>query len=181
MNLAEYQKRAITTAIYEKSIALPYIALGLVSEVGELIEKLQELIEGNYDDEVAHKNLILKEIGDIYWYSAAWAEEVDCNLTLIKKMSEGYGKSTDNITVQAAKVADVVKKALRDDFELAKNGEITQDKANKASMAVSKILSWLDALCKDMGFKVENALEANIQKLESRKNRNVIKGSGDLR
>ena len=46
MNLNEYQKLAITTKIYDDSVAIPYVVLGIVGEAAELYEKVTEKING---------------------------------------------------------------------------------------------------------------------------------------
>ena len=87
MNLNEYQEKAITTAVFPKHQALPYLALGLSGEAAEVANKVKKVIRGDYDDdpEAAEKALdaISKELGDVLWYLAVFAEELGTPLGVI--------------------------------------------------------------------------------------------------
>ena len=47
MNLNEYQEKAITSKIYDDSVAIPYVVLGICGETAELYEKVVEAIGGS--------------------------------------------------------------------------------------------------------------------------------------
>ena len=87
MKLNEYQEKAITTAVYPKDQALPYLALGLAGEAAEVANKVKKIIRGDYneDPEKAEKALeeIAMEPGDTLWYIAVLADELGSNLNLI--------------------------------------------------------------------------------------------------
>lgn len=87
MNLNEYQDQAITTAVFPKHQALPYLALGLSGEAAEVANKVKKVIRGDYDDdpEKAEEALtgIAKELGDVLWYIAVLARELDTPLSAI--------------------------------------------------------------------------------------------------
>ena len=70
----EYQEKARETAIYPEKDALPYLSLGLVSEAGEVAGKVKKLIRDGTQSDVA------SEIGDVLWYCAMLASEVDVSL-----------------------------------------------------------------------------------------------------
>lgn len=46
---------------------------------------------------------------------------------------------------------------------------------------IGDVYWYLARLCDEIGFSTEGVLKRNFDKLEDRKNRNVIKGSGDKR
>lgn len=94
MTLNEYQKKAVSTAIYPVSAKLIYSILGLKGEVGEVAEKM--------------------------------------------------------------------KKILRDN-----DGIISEDKKKE--------------IAKDLGMSLDDIAQLNVEKLQSRKERGQIKGSGDNR
>jgi len=95
MDFKEYQKKAVTTALYIKSweenypylpnevkkvIALSYVTLGL-GEVGEIQNKMKKIIRdttGQISEDF--KKDISKEIGDVLWYCANICEELNLNL-----------------------------------------------------------------------------------------------------
>ena len=84
MNFNEYQEKAITTAVYPKHQALPYLALGLAGEAAEVSNKVKKIIRGDYNDdpEKAEEALdaIAAELGDVLWYIAVLAKELDTSL-----------------------------------------------------------------------------------------------------
>ena len=100
MTFDEYQEFAASTAIYPRSAAIFYPALGLPGEVGEVAEKVVELhtlqmaahagkaanqvkkIIRDDEGEIAdtRKRAIAKEIGGVLWYCAALATDLGFNL-----------------------------------------------------------------------------------------------------
>ena len=83
---------------------------------------------------------------------------------------------TLGLTGEAGEVAEKVKKALRD-----KNGEFSDEYKLEILKEVGDVLWYCNALCRDLGYTLEECMELNIQKLESRKQRNIISGNGDNR
>lgn len=108
MELKKYMEWTQTTAIYPPAHAVPYLALGLVGEAGE--------------------------------------------------------------------VANVIKKALRDDA-----GTISLDRRRALICELGDVLWYWARLCDELDLDPQNVLEANIDKLNDRKIREVIGGSGDDR
>lgn len=71
MNLNEYAKRTIETAIYPgagqgKLEELTYLSLGLTSEAGEVAGKIKKYQR----DGVLNIDNVVAEIGDVFWYVA---------------------------------------------------------------------------------------------------------------
>jgi NTP pyrophosphatase (non-canonical NTP hydrolase) len=79
---AEYQSRACETAIFPKKQAMEYLTLGLTGESGEIANKVKKFIrDGAVKDEYLAKRIeIGYEIGDVLWYCAVLAEELEMNL-----------------------------------------------------------------------------------------------------
>jgi len=79
---AEYQSRACETAIFPKKQAMEYLTLGLTGEAGEIANKVKKFIrDGAAKDEYLAKRIeIGYEIGDVMWYCAVLAEELEMNL-----------------------------------------------------------------------------------------------------
>ena len=108
MEANEYQKRAVSTAIYPRSQYILYPALGLFGEAGEVAEHIKKAIRddgGIFTTE--RRAALLKELGDVGWYLAN--------------------------------------------------------------------------LAADLGFDLDTVFQANLDKLQSRKERGVLQGSGDDR
>ena len=79
---ADYQSRACETAIFPKQQAMEYLTLGLTGEAGEIANKVKKFIrDGAAKDEYLAKRIeIGYEIGDVLWYCAVLAEELEMNL-----------------------------------------------------------------------------------------------------
>ncbi len=82
MNFDEYQARSRETAIYpDRGSNYVYPTLGLAGEAGEVAEKVKKVIRdknGIMDQET--KDKISKERGDVLWYVAQLATELDLSL-----------------------------------------------------------------------------------------------------
>lgn len=92
MNLNDYQKEAVSFAFYPKSIEwdLPfYPALGLAGEAGEVVEKIKKLMRDT-DAKILtteQRREIAKEIGDVLWYCANLAEDLEFDLSYVAEMN----------------------------------------------------------------------------------------------
>ena len=77
-----YQEKACKTAIFPKHQAIEYLTLGLTGESGEIANKVKKFIrDGAAKDEYLDKRIqIGYEIGDVLWYCAVLAQELDMNL-----------------------------------------------------------------------------------------------------
>ena len=82
MNFNEYQIKARETAVYPNiNSNFIYPTLGLVGEAGEVAEKIKKVIRDNngiISEE--KKEEIKKELGDVLWYVANLAKELDIDL-----------------------------------------------------------------------------------------------------
>ena len=103
MDFKEYQRKAVSFAIYPATHKVLYPTLGLCGESGEVAEKVKKQVR----DGVFNRHEVAKELGDVLWY--------------------------------------------------------------------------LTNICNDIGYNLDEIAKLNIDKLSSRKQRNVIKGSGDNR
>ncbi|MEK9954617.1 MAG: nucleoside triphosphate pyrophosphohydrolase family protein [Pelagibacteraceae bacterium] len=89
MTFEEYQKFCKTTAIYPDDTKLMYPALGLNGEAGEVANKIKKLVRDGVpktrDELAAVKEQIAAELGDVLWYCAALATDLDISLGRIAK------------------------------------------------------------------------------------------------
>lgn len=81
--LNEYQESTRLTAIYPKDQAITYLALGLASEAGEVAGKIKKVIrdQSAFDLSTEWKKDFLSEVGDVLWYIARIADELDVSLS----------------------------------------------------------------------------------------------------
>ena len=87
MELNDYQKLAMKTAIFPERDGYTYTALGLVGEAGEIANKVKKFIRDGYSkEELPDKiNDLRDELGDVLWYVAAMAEVLDITLEQVAK------------------------------------------------------------------------------------------------
>lgn len=82
MHLKDYQEKSRKTAIYPNAGAnFIYPTIGLAGETGEVSEKIKKVIRdkgGIIDDET--REAIKKELGDVLWYIAQLATELELSL-----------------------------------------------------------------------------------------------------
>jgi len=78
MNMNEYQRAAMATAVYprNKQTALTYTALGLASEAGEYAGKVKKLLR----DAEWNADAAMLELSDCLWYIAACADALGIDL-----------------------------------------------------------------------------------------------------
>ncbi len=83
MELNEYQKKALLTAVYDDKYKIVYPALGLAEETGEVVGKVKKWLRG--DDgagemSAERKEALKAELGDVLWYLAVLASNLDLTL-----------------------------------------------------------------------------------------------------
>ncbi|HXP98957.1 MAG TPA: nucleoside triphosphate pyrophosphohydrolase family protein [Solirubrobacteraceae bacterium] len=88
MDLSEYQRESRRTAEYPREAWLAYPTLGLAGEAGEVAEHAKKAIRddaGKVSDE--RRAAMSKELGDVLWYVAQIASELDLSLDDIAKQN----------------------------------------------------------------------------------------------
>lgn len=191
MDYNEFQAAAKETAIYPKDRALEYTVLGLLSEVGELsgayLKAKKEWFQQDWDN-------VIKELGDVFWYAAAICSELDLELgedfgvsaaqvDTLTQRSRGF--TVVAMTEHAGEVASAIKKFFRDDTPDFDTDTVD---AFMGSIHEQKMLGHLRALMTQgenlahiLDTDMSTVLTLNINKLNSRKERGVLGGSGDNR
>jgi len=81
MDLTEYQDKAKSTDIYPLNKSLACHVFGLTNEAGEVVGKLKKIYRDNNGKLSDEKKLeIAYELGDVLWYIAQVATELDLSL-----------------------------------------------------------------------------------------------------
>lgn len=175
MNYKEYEKKAITTKAYHEKVAIPYVVLGLCGELGETYEKL------NQDNLENQLNEISKEIGDQLWYLASIRVELALPLEDDWNWTEKEKPSSLELPSEVGKIAEQVKKWLRDDWKDGETNTFPEKRKTVVLSAWKNIWKYLNGLADSLGLDIEEIAIQNNEKLASRKQRNVINGEGDNR
>lgn len=83
---------------------------------------------------------------------------------------------TLGLTGEAGEIANKVKKVIRDG-----GGIISDDRRGEVVKEIGDVLWYLARLTDELGFYLEDIADANIEKLNDRRDRGVLQGSGDNR
>lgn len=77
---------------------------------------------------------------------------------------------------ETGEVAEKIKKVLRDN-----NGNFTVDKKVEIAKELGDVMWYVSALARDIGYKLNEITDINLEKLASRRDRGKIQGNGDNR
>lgn len=101
MNLNEYQKAAMLTAIYpDQGKNLNYAVLALAGEAGEVADKTSKIMRDDHGMlTMERREELIKELGDVLWTAAAVASELHIPLSCVarknlEKLAERKHKKT---------------------------------------------------------------------------------------
>lgn len=84
-----YQRSASATAIYPDKHKILYPALGLAGEAGEVANKVKKIIRDGPDQMPDDwREQLASEIGDVLWYCAALATDLNLTLGMIAGQNE---------------------------------------------------------------------------------------------
>lgn len=171
--LDDYQQFTDRTAVYPQLLAVPYLALGLGDEGGELLEKV--VANG-----LSRENDTLAEVGDVMWYLAQLmlrrgvmlSTVYERSLTLSSSLHTAeLGAVANHVVIHCSKLQGRVKKELRD-------GSV-----NEAAVLeyAAQVMRSLDTIARVLGSNLLFVVERNREKLLDRLERDAIKGEGDAR
>jgi len=88
MDFNEYQKKALTTALYPEKYKIIYSAMGLGNEAGEVLGKVKKWLRGDDGDGAMseeRKEGLKGELGDVLWYLSGLASDLGLSLEDIAK------------------------------------------------------------------------------------------------
>ena len=84
-----YQRSATKTAVYPPEHKILYPALGLAGEAGEVANKVKKVMRDGVENQADDwKEQIASEIGDVLWYCAALATDLNMQLGMIASLNE---------------------------------------------------------------------------------------------
>lgn len=80
------------------------------------------------------------------------------------------------INGESGEIAEKVKKIIRD-----KNGKVSPEDKKELAKEIGDVLWYLAVFAEDLGVSLDDIAQQNLDKLQSRKQRGVLGGSGDNR
>lgn len=92
---------------------------------------------------------------------------------IIKYLGLSY---TSNGLGEVGEIQGKIKKILRD-----QGGNVTEENKEDLKKELGDVLWYVAAMCSELGLSMDDVAKTNIDKLFSRKERNVLTGSGDNR
>jgi NTP pyrophosphatase (non-canonical NTP hydrolase) len=96
-----YANAAAEFKLYDDKFKIIYPALGLVGEAGEVADKIKKAIRdnnGNLDDDA--RLAVAKELGDVLWYIAALARDINVPFHIIPLLNINKLQDRKNRGVQ---------------------------------------------------------------------------------
>lgn len=156
MDFNEYQKQALTTAL-PTALNLDYLLPGLVAEVGEVCGVFAKASRDQWNVREFDAALV-KELGDVAWFVAVIADRVGAYPPNNGKPRQSADGPMALLVYEAAQV-------------------LTHDPVDMVRPVWEAILGCAEFFSLPM----DSILQANLDKLASRKTRGALSGSGDDR
>lgn len=90
MDINEYQKKALTTAIFNSDPLMDKTiwAMGISGEAGELLDKWKKIVayrDGEYNEDDLKS--LKREMGDVVWYIALFAHSLGISMDEVLKLN----------------------------------------------------------------------------------------------
>lgn len=184
MELEIYIEKTAELAIYPDDYERDYVIHGLVDELGELRETVDNppMERGLRTGEMSgsHVAEIEKEMGDVTWYLARVIDHFDFDFSeywnteiSVKPLSPEKGKElVQEALLSAARINGHQKKSVRDD----------DNREDQIQHEVGKILRKIRKAAHHFGLRdLDVVTRRNLEKLFDRKARDVLQGDGDNR
>ena len=163
MTFEEYQKEAVKFRT-ETANNEEYLTLGLIEEVGEAVGKLAKRRRDGVWDEKA----FIKELGDILWFVANFADYHDKNngTDYFEQLKDSFDGKTHSLLTEIEDVVSAISWAsdVVEGFDYLHN-----------------LVFDIGCLAYRYGYTLEQVAEINLAKLRDRAARGKIQGNGDER
>lgn len=168
MELSEYQQRAVATAL-PTALNYDYLIPGLVAEVGEVFGKVAKSVRDEWSRERLQDEL-KAELGDCVWFYVLLCHVADVEPRDVKAYPEALSDKEvlQDLLDVTARIQDLT---TRPEFEVS----------NAWHYWLELYPSYIARVAMVYEIDMQEILEYNIEKLESRKARGTLKGSGDSR
>lgn len=196
----KYAMEQAKTAIYpQEMVVYPFLGLaGEAGEVAEIVKKCMQDCQGVWN--ILRLPTLKKELGDVLWYLSEIARRTELSLEEVAQWNVGGGLTTFNeyskkqeqtvwyqhenivkhpffgLAEKVGRVCELAKKCIRDD-----GGVWSLDRKEKLAKELGDVLWYVSDIARCTGLSLEEIATANVEKLKSRQERGVLKGSGNDR
>lgn len=167
--LLKYQFASRTLSVFPDKRTGPPIFLGLVAEATEVLAEARALANDMRNDASIRVRLI-DELGDVLYYIAAVADELRTALSILKVDFRPVAAPPNlvqdvatDLVVTAGRVADIYKKALRDN-----NGAFSPSRKEVVVVNLGRTLEAVLKLAATLNVSVDEIVEVNLAKLRQR-------------
>lgn len=103
-------------------------------------------------------------------------QKVSRETAMYPNKDDNFVYPTLGLAGESGEVAEKIKKALRDD-----GGKISEEKRLELLKELGDVLWYVSQVATELKLSLEDIASSNIQKLQSRKGRGTLSGSGDNR
>jgi NTP pyrophosphatase (non-canonical NTP hydrolase) len=180
MLFSEYRKEALKTAIYPNlGKDCTYPALGLIGEVGEFVGKVSKVYRDHNGDITPLLESIRNELGDCLWMCAMlcyeWGVDIPDNFIHNNDWLPDITTSLYGICIEMSYTTSLM-------FEVGSNTGITHvDLVDARSFLLDLIICINYIVVQYLDCDLDFLFRMNLEKLNSRKSRGELRGSGDTR
>lgn len=177
MNFNEFQEQSRQTALYPKlGISIEYPLMGLMGEFGELSEKFKKVLrdnEGKLTED--RKEGIIGELGDLCWYLFQIYSELKISFNDNYENNDLLPSLTENVPKLLVAMHTCVSDIA---IFCVGNNHCLLSRVTEPSNHLVYFIKHIAKMCDT---DIETIMQKNINKLQDRLKRNMIKGDGDTR
>lgn len=184
--LQQYQDDTLTFAVYPMQNAIEYTALGFAGEVGELDNKLKKVIRDGGGVITPEKaEMLCDELGDCMWYIARHSADLGFKLqddlsVQFSPTGANYNSIRNPVQLMLALTRVAGKIAANSENYLA-NGRYGEFERGESDGLLCEAIQICRGLAYELNSDLEKVCQANIAKLQGRKERQTLQGDGDNR
>ena len=166
MELSEYQQRAVATAL-PTALSYDYLIPGLVAEVGEVFGKVAKSVRDEWPRERLQEEL-KAELGDVCWFYVLLSHVAGWQVRLPYAPQEDLTEQEvlNDLLISVGRVQETT---------------LCRDMVAELEWMIELFPGYIARVAMVYEIDMQEILEYNINKLESRKARGTIIGSGDVR
>lgn len=103
-------------------------------------------------------------------------QKISSSTAVYPNIGNNFVYPTLGLADESGEVVGKIKKVIRDD-----GGVITEEKKLEIKKELGDVLWYLQQIATELNIKFSDVAKANVEKLASRLDRGVLKGSGDNR